>query len=118
MFYRKGHRFCDRLLDKLVHESIYIFFEFCELLCRFLQSPGQNARKAQRLFWQMHFGHKSLAMVIATFGVRGWYLTLTHLQAAATFHNSDRFRAAVARSRHPPSCRNTRITTGVLSLWR
>ena len=43
----------------------------------FLQSPGQSARKAHRLFWQIHFGHKSLAMVIATFGVRDWYLTLT-----------------------------------------
>lgn len=83
---------------------------FCE--------PNQKPRQAQRLFWQRYFGHKALALVIATHGVQDWACTITKLGAATAYHDREDFRAAVARSKAKKAPEPDQATTGELGLWK
>ena len=63
------------------------------------ERPAMKARQLQRLYWQKWFGHKTLALTLAQHGVRHWMRTHLALHTVAQVHDSDAFRAAVARPR-------------------
>lgn len=84
------------------------------------ERPAMKARQLQRLYWQKWFGHKTLALTLAQNGVRHWMRTHLALQTVAQVHDSDAFRAAVARSRgeYTDDTHPFQPTTGEIGVWR
>ncbi|CAJ1385551.1 unnamed protein product [Effrenium voratum] len=76
--------------DRKALDGMAMVLRWCsDYLCE----PNQKPRQAQRLFWQRYFGHKTLALVIATHGVQDslqdWACTITKLEAATAYHNRE-----------------------------
>ena len=84
------------------------------------ERPAMKARQLQRLYWQKWFGHKTLALTLAQHGVHHWMRTQLALHTVAQVHDSDAFRAAVARSRgeYTDDTHPFQPTTGEIGVWR
>ena len=79
--------------------------------------PNENKSQAYARFWHTYFGHRNLALAVATSGVASWFQTAWHIWHASRLPVGA-LETAIARSSGSSSAQTPSLNPGVLAFWR